>query len=126
MIPQETLRELVQLRERVADLEAELAELKTTSREDELNVHRLLNLPVGVSKMLIALARGGIMSREQLIHYGCDNHEEGSLRLVDSMVKRLRRALPWLRIKTHYGYGYEMAPESIARVRQAMRGEMTQ
>jgi predicted dithiol-disulfide oxidoreductase (DUF899 family) len=42
------------------------------------------------------------------------------------MVKRLRRALPWLRIKTHYGYGYEMAPESIARVRQAMQGEMTQ
>jgi len=126
MIPQETLRELVQLRERVADLEAELAELKTTDRNAELNVHRDLNLTVGVSKMLIALARGGIMSREQLIHYGCANSEEGSLRLVDSMVKRLRKQLPWLHIKTHYGYGYEMESESIARVRQAMRGEMTQ
>jgi DNA-binding response OmpR family regulator len=122
MIPQETLRELVQLRERVADLEAELAELKTTNREDEINVHRNLNLTVGVSKMLIALARGGIMSREQLIHYGCDNHEEGSLRLVDSMVKRLRKQLPWVKIKTHYGYGYELEADSIIRVRAAMRG----
>jgi DNA-binding response OmpR family regulator len=121
MIPQETLKELVQLRERVADLEAEIAELKTTDREAEINVHRNLGLTVGVSKMVIALARGGIMSREQLIHYGVDNHEEGSLRLVDSMVKRIRKQLPWVKIHTHYGYGYELDAESILRVRDAMR-----
>jgi DNA-binding response OmpR family regulator len=121
MIPQETLKELVHLRERVADLEAEIAELKTTDREAEINVHRNLGLTVGVSKMIIALARGGIMSREQLIHYGVDNHEEGSLRLVDSMVKRIRKQLPWVKIHTHYGYGYELDAESILRVRDAMK-----
>jgi len=125
MIPQETLRELVQLRERVADLEAELAELKNLDRANELNVHRNLGLPVGIAKMTIALARGGIMSREQLIHYGCDN-SEGSLRLVDSMVKRIRQRLPWIRITAHYGYGYELEADSITRVRQAMRGETKQ
>jgi DNA-binding response OmpR family regulator len=122
MIPQETLRELVQLRDRVADLEAELAELKNTDRQDELRLRDAIGLTIGVTKMLCALARGGIMSREQLMHHGVDNYDCGSLRLVDSMVKRIRKQVPWIRIKTHYGYGYELEAGSLARVREMMRG----
>jgi len=126
MIPQETLRELVQLRERVADLEAELAELKNVKVEHELGVRKAFDLSPGTSKMLLALARGGIMSREQLMHHGCAAGADHDLRLVDSQVKRIRQRLPWVQIKSHYGYGYELAPESVARVRAAAKGEMTQ
>lgn len=121
-IPQETLRELVHLRERVADLEAELAELKNTKREDELRLRAALGTGPGVTRTLLALTRGGIMSREQLLHHGCANGEDNGLRLVDSQIKRIRRRLPWIKIRSHYGYGYELAPESIKEIRSILSG----
>jgi hypothetical protein len=38
------------------------------------------------------------------------------------MVKRVRKKVPALKIITHYGVGYELAPESISQVRQVMKG----
>ena len=117
MIPAETLRELVELRERVQDLEQELADLKNTKVQDELRLREALNISPGTTKMLLALARGGIMSREQLLCHGCANGEDNGVRLVDSQVKRIRRRLPWVKIISHYGYGYELHPESVKTVR---------
>lgn len=125
-IPAETLRELVFLRERVADLEAELADLKNTRQQDEIRLLQALNVSPGTTKMLLALARGGIMSREQLLHHGCANGEDNGLRLVDSQIKRIRQRLPWIKIRSHYGYGYELEPESIKVIRNIIRGEQAQ
>lgn len=124
MIPRDTLEELTALRQRVADLEAELAELKNTDRQEELRLREAFGLTVGVTKMLLGMSRGGIMSREQLAHiaYG-ENDVDGDPRRVDSTIKRIRQRLPWIRINSHYGYGYELDPESVVAVRAAMRGE---
>lgn len=126
MIPQETLRELVQLRERVADLEAELADLKRTDQQQELNLRQNLQMPMGETRLLLALARGGIMSREQLVH--CVRGDEDNIRNVDSQVKRIRQRLPWIRpyLTSHYGYGYELTGEGLKRVREAMKVETRQ
>jgi DNA-binding response OmpR family regulator len=122
-IPQETLSELVALRQRVSDLEAEMAEFKSQQADELRNVHQTFGTSIGQTRMLVALAKGGIMSREQLMHFGVDNHEFGSYRLVDTMIKRIRRAVPWIKITTHYGLGYELTGESLAMVRAAMRGK---
>lgn len=125
VIPHETLRELVELRERVKDLEAELAELKNTKHEDEIRLREALGLTAGTTKMLLALARGGIMSREQLLYHGCANGEDNDIRLVDSQVKRIRQRVPWIKIRSHYGYGYELHPDSVKEVRALITGKHT-
>lgn len=122
-IPQETLSELVALRQRVSDLEAELAEFKSQQADELRNLHQTFGTSIGQTRMLIALAKGGIMSREQLMHFGVDNAEFGDIRLVDTMIKRIRRAVPWIEITTHYGLGYELTGDSLSRVRAAMRGK---
>lgn len=120
MIPRETLDELVFLRNRVSDLEAEIANLKGQHQDELLNVHQHLGTTIGQSRMLIAMAKGGIMSREQLMHFGIQNAEWGDVRLVDTMIKRIRQRLPWIAIETHYGIGYELTGDGLARVRAAM------
>lgn len=124
MIPAETLRELVQLRNRVSDLEAELAGLRSCAPDQELALRQNLGLPIGLTRMLLALSKGGILSREQLLYCGCDN-PDGEPRLVDSMVMRIRRRLPWITIEAHYGYGYELQGEGLRRVREAMKSKET-
>jgi DNA-binding response OmpR family regulator len=125
MIPQETLKELVQLRERVADLEAELADLKKTDKAQELALRQNLGVPVGETRLLLALARGGIMSREQLVHFV--RGDEDNIRNVDSQIKRIRKRLPWIRrdLVSHYGYGYELEGEGLKRVRDAVKPRET-
>jgi DNA-binding response OmpR family regulator len=118
--------ELVELRERVADLEAELADLKNTKAQDELKLKEATGLSPGTSKMLLALSRGGIMSRVQLLCHGCANGEDNDVRLVDSQIKRLRKKAPWIRVITHYGYGYELAPESVKKVRELINSRPQQ
>jgi len=120
VIPQQTLDELVALRNRVSDLEAELANLKGQQQDQLLNVHQNLGATVGQSRMLIAMAKGGIMSREQLMHFGIQNAEWGDIRLVDSMIKRIRQRLPWITIEAHYGIGSELTGDSLTRVHAAM------
>lgn len=119
MIPAETLEELTCLRNRVEDLEAELAEIKAR-REDAVSaLHRAFGLPFGEARLLSVLAEGGIQNRDRLLA-ACDN-SDGNIRLADSMVKRIRRRLPWLKILTHYNFGYELDGESLAAVRAAIR-----
>lgn len=48
------------------------------------------------------------LTREQLLtHIWCDDYF-GTDRVVDDLVRRLRKKMPELRIETMYGYGYRM------------------
>ncbi len=48
------------------------------------------------------------LDREQILQYVWGNEYFGSDRVVDNMVRRLRRKLPELRVETIYGYGYRL------------------
>lgn len=52
--------------------------------------------------------QGQALSREQVLNHVWGTDYFGSDRVVDDLVRRLRRKLPDLRIETLYGYGYRM------------------
>ncbi|MEK8130654.1 response regulator transcription factor [Paenibacillus filicis] len=78
---------------RVEDGRGEAIEL--TSKEFELLLY-------------LAGHKGQVLEREQVLSavWGTDYY--GSDRVVDDLVRRLRRKLPDLRLETVYGYGYRM------------------
>lgn len=116
MIPQETLKELVQLRTRVEELEAELTYLKSHDK-NALNAIRLsLCVTIGEARTLLVMSRGGIISNEQIIDAYCDGLKENPI-LARDAIKRIRKRVPDLTIISHYGFGYELEGESLKRVR---------
>jgi len=122
MIPPETLRELTQLRERVAYLE-ERERLLFQDRDHAVKNICMVWPAVTAThaRMLWAMARGQIMERESLLALiGHDDSED--IRLVDSQVKRIRERLPGIAIRSHYGLGYELAPPWTDLVRAAATG----
>lgn len=50
--------------------------------------------------------QGLILSREQIIQAVWDSVFEGSTRVVDDTIRRIRRKIPELKIETIYGFGY--------------------
>jgi two-component system response regulator CssR len=52
--------------------------------------------------------RGQPLDREQIIGQVWGMDYFGSDRVVDDLVRRIRRKMPELRIETMYGYGYRM------------------
>ncbi|MVX65594.1 response regulator [Clostridium chromiireducens] len=50
-------------------------------------------------------------SREQILHNIWGDEYFGSDRVVDDLIRRLRKRMPNLRIETVYGYGYRMVKE---------------
>ena len=50
-------------------------------------------------------------SREQILHHIWGDEYFGSDRVVDDLIRRLRKRMPNLRIETVYGYGYRMVKE---------------
>ncbi|HWO98908.1 MAG TPA: response regulator transcription factor [Bacillus sp. (in: firmicutes)] len=60
--------------------------------------------------LLVTLARnqGQAFSREQLLNHIWGEDYYGTDRVVDDLVRRLRKKLPDLRVETIYGYGYRM------------------
>ena len=66
-----------------------------TSREFDLLVYFAQN-------------RGQALSREQLINHIWGDDYYGTDRVVDDLIRRLRKKMPELRIETIYGYGYRM------------------
>lgn len=121
VVPTETLQELIALRQRVADLEAEIEDLRGKRHDAVKALHANLGTSVGESMMLTALAQGGVLHREQLLAFAHKGAFVDDVRLVDSAVKRIRKRLPWIQIQSHYGFGYELEGESLVRVREAMR-----
>lgn len=60
--------------------------------------------------LLLALARnrGRSLTREQLLGQVWGEDYFGSDRVVDDLIRRLRRKLPALRVETVYGHGYRL------------------
>lgn len=124
MIPPETLKELTQLRDRVAYLEAELEMLHDRRNRGIEDIVRELGVTVNTARLLAALAHGGILTRDQAMAMELFRLRDGDPRSLDSQVKRLRRQLPWITIKTIYGLGYEIEDEvCLKRLRAITRGQ---
>jgi two-component system, OmpR family, response regulator CssR len=60
--------------------------------------------------MLILFLRhqGQALSREQILQQVWGGEYFGSDRVVDDLIRRLRKKMPELRVETMYGYGYRM------------------
>lgn len=114
------LAEVIALRARVEELEAEIA-----ARNEHENAHvealmRNLKVTVYQARMLMALATGHICTRERLSNI-CQFGDFTSDRNVDSHVKRIRmKRIKGVNIQNVYGVGYCLAPESVPVVRAAM------
>jgi hypothetical protein len=107
----------VQLRNRVEELEAEITYLKSHDN-NALNAIRLaLGVTIGEARTLLLLSRGGIINNEQIIDAYCDGPAENPV-LARDAIKRIRKRVPDLTIRSHYGFGYELEDESLKRVRR--------
>ncbi len=58
--------------------------------------------------LLFAKNQGQAFSREQILHAAWGSDYFGTDRVVDDLVRRLRKKMPELRLETIYGYGYRM------------------
>lgn len=123
MIPPETLQELTQLRDRVAYLEAELELLRDTKGKQIERLVQAFGITVGTARLLLVLSKGGILTRDQAIGLELSRVSDCDYRSLDSIIKRARRQLPWLRITTIYGLGYSLDdPLSMKRIRSVVEG----
>jgi two-component system response regulator CssR len=57
---------------------------------------------------ILAQNQGQAFSREQILDYIWGQDYVGSDRVVDDLVRRLRRKLPEIKLETIYGYGYRL------------------
>lgn len=60
--------------------------------------------------LFMAKNQGQAFSREQLLARVWGDDYFGTDRVVDDLVRRIRKKLPDLRLETIYGYGYRMVP----------------
>ncbi|MNI48167.1 Transcriptional regulatory protein CssR [compost metagenome] len=58
--------------------------------------------------LLIIRHQGQALSREQILHQVWGDDYFGTDRVVDDLIRRLRKKMHGLRIETMYGYGYRM------------------
>lgn len=58
--------------------------------------------------VLLINKKGGAISREQILNNLWGDDYFGSDRVVDDLVRRLRKKLPKLKIETIYGHGYRL------------------
>lgn len=120
MIPPETLQELTQLRDRVAYLEAELELLRDTRNKKIERLVSGLGITVGQARTILAMMQG-VLTREQAMGLDLHRVSDCDYRSLDSLIKHLRRRLPWIRISTIYGLGYEITdPASRQRIKATL------
>jgi len=77
-------------------------------------------LTIAEATSIAMMARGGVVPPAKIRDVYCDKPDTDPIE-ARQMVKRVRKKARELRIITHYGEGYELAPESIAEVRSVMR-----
>lgn len=119
--------ELARLREENERLRAIIAFHAETERHrqdiDRLaSIMRRGSLTANLARALISLASGKVHDRDMLLRFTTkpDFGEYGRNgdRNADTLVKKLRRKLPWLRIRTLYGVGYQVeAGEALTALR---------
>ncbi|AMA71817.1 MULTISPECIES: response regulator transcription factor [Aneurinibacillus] len=61
--------------------------------------------------LLFAKNQGQAFSREQILKYVWGEDYFGTDRVVDDIVRRIRKKMPDLRIETIYGYGYRVVKQ---------------
>ena len=116
-------QEVTQLRRRVEELECELSVLRRSADSDGLAELMIrLDITRGQARMLRAFATGKVMTRDRIASLCCHD-EEASYRLPDSQIKRIRRKLKWLNIRTLYGVGYAVEGEALKVLREKMAGD---
>jgi two-component system response regulator CssR len=59
--------------------------------------------------LLLIGKKGGALTREQILNDLWGDDYFGSDRVVDDLVRRLRKKLPELKVETLYGYGYRLS-----------------
>jgi two-component system response regulator CssR len=91
--PLEIAPYIVDQRRRVVTMNDE--ELDLTSKEFDM-------------LLLFILHSGQALSREQIITRVWGDDYVGNDRVVDDLIRRLRKKMPLLRLETIYGYGYRM------------------
>lgn len=84
----------VDIDKRIVKLNSE--EIPLTSKEFDLLV-------------ILINKKGGAITREQILNELWGNDYFGSDRVVDDLVRRLRKKMPELKIETIYGHGYRMS-----------------
>lgn len=86
-------------------------------------LHDTFGLTAKEALVLLQLARGGIVEHSKICSIYCDNPRTKEIE-ARSAVKRIRMKLAHTRIRivSHYGVGYELAPEGIKIVRQLLQG----
>ncbi|MDP4144914.1 MAG: response regulator transcription factor [Bacillota bacterium] len=87
-------RYIIDLQKRVVKLDQQ--EISMTSKEFDLLV-------------LLINKKGGAITRDYILNYLWGDDYFGSDRVVDDLVRRLRKKLPDLRVETIYGHGYRLS-----------------
>jgi two-component system response regulator CssR len=59
--------------------------------------------------LLLVRKKGGSITREQILNEVWGEDYFGSDRVVDDLVRRLRKKMPKLKVETLYGYGYRLS-----------------
>lgn len=116
--------ELDFLRRRTRELEERIEQLvyqiEARNEVDEFEALAVMNhykLPLARARILWMLSSGRPQSRERLMdHYASDY--EVDLRNVDHQIKRIRQVATDIPIRAIYGYGYQMEPPGMKRIKQ--------
>lgn len=110
--------EVIWLRDRVAELEAEKADREKVAEIETVAVARAYNVNISQARILRLLSTGHAYNRHRIMAEYTDDDLE--MRNVDSQIKRIRQRVASLTINNLYGFGYQLEPSSAATVRKIM------
>lgn len=119
----EQYAEIVRLREEVADLKAEIARRDEEANSAVASVMIRTGLTKTLARILVALSTGGFYSRDRLLVL-CGYDEDAYERNIDSQIKRFRKRVKGIRVKTLYGLGYCIHEADLPKARQIVGGAM--
>ena len=86
-------------------------------------LHDTFDLTAKEALVIVLLARGGIVDSTRIRDVYCDYPERTNPIEARSAVKRIRRKVgAAIRIRSVYGQGYEIVPESLGMVKQLLKG----
>ena len=124
--------ELHYLRKRTRELEEKIEQLEytITSRDEidefeSITIMEHYNVPLARARILWLLSSGRPITRERLMEEYASDHDV-ELRNVDSQIKRIRQVATDIPIKSIYGYGYQMEPSGIRRIREIVNSARQQ
>lgn len=93
---------------------------RRTSSMEIVALRDAFRITIAEASGLALMARGGVVPPAAIRDVYCDRPDTDPIE-ARQMVKRIRKKAPAIRIITHWGEGYELAPETMTTVRQVMR-----